>query len=91
LTPGSPAAPGMYAEIRVPDPNALARELVVIPRSALIYRGSLPMVQVATATDEKELRLVRLGERLDERHVSVLSGLRSGERIYATPHRTRGD
>lgn len=91
LAPGSPAAPGMYAEIMVPDPSAPARDMVVIPRSAVIRRGSLPMVQVATATDEKELRLVRLGESLDRNYVSVLSGLKPGEHVYAIPRGTPGD
>lgn len=91
LAPGSPAAPGMYAEVMVPDPSAPARDMVVIPRSAVIRRGSLPMVQVATATDEKELRLVRLGQSLDRNYVSVLSGLKPGEHVYATPRGTRGN
>ncbi len=91
LAPGSPAAPGMYAEVMVPDPSAPARDMVVIPRSAVIRRGSLPMVQVATATDKKELRLVRLGESVDRNYVSVLSGLTPGEQVYATPRDTRAD
>lgn len=91
LAPGSPAAPGMYAEVMVPDPSAPARDMVVIPRSAVIRRGSLPMVQVATATDEKELRLVRLGESLDRNYVSVLSGLKPGEQVYASPRGNSGN
>ncbi|MGF1613332.1 MAG: efflux RND transporter periplasmic adaptor subunit [Gammaproteobacteria bacterium] len=90
LAPGSPAAPGMYAEIMVPDPSAPARDMVVIPRSAVIHRGSLPMVHVVTPSEERELRLVRLGESLDDNYVSVLSGLKPGERVRATPRGTRG-
>lgn len=89
LPSGSPAAPGMYAEIMVPDPSAPVREMVIIPSSAVIRRGSLPMVEVATDTDQKELRLVRLGEYLDREYVSVLSGLRAGERVYTTPRGNR--
>ena len=82
VQPDSPAAPGMYAEVKVPDPTAPAQQVVVIPESAIIQRGSLPMVEVATEDGKKELRIVRLGEYVDARHVTVLSGLQPGEVIY---------
>lgn len=82
IQPGTPAAPGMYAEVMIPDNNALVRNVIAIPTSALIQRGSLPMVQVATPDGGRELRVVRLGEYLDGQTVSVLSGLRPGEVIY---------
>ncbi len=82
IQPGTPAAPGMYAEVMIPDNNALVRNVIAIPTSALIQRGSLPMVQVATPEGGRELRVVRLGEYIDSQTVSVLSGLRPGEVIY---------
>jgi RND family efflux transporter MFP subunit len=85
VEPGAPAAPGMYAEVKVPDPNAPVQQVVVVPVSAIVQRGSLPMVEVATGDGEKELRIVRLGEYVDARHVTVLSGLKPGEVIYARP------
>jgi multidrug efflux pump subunit AcrA (membrane-fusion protein) len=84
----APAAPGMYAEVMVPDPGAPAREMVVVPSSAVIRRGSLPMVEVVRDGNKKELRLVRLGEPLDRNYVSVLSGLKPGERVCANPRRS---
>lgn len=86
LPPDSPAAPGMYAEVMVPDPSAQAGTTLVIPRAALIRRGSLPMVQVAKDNDQKELRLVRLGKPLDRNYISVLSGLKADELVYVNPH-----
>jgi multidrug efflux pump subunit AcrA (membrane-fusion protein) len=79
LPTSAPAAPGMYAEVMIPDVDAPVRTVLVIPTAALVQRGSLPMVYVAREDDKKELRIVRLGERIDAHHVTVLSGLQPGE------------
>ena len=85
LPEGIPGGPGMYAEVMIPDVNAPVSVLPVIPTSAVIWRGSLPAVFVHNAKNKSELRLLRLGEAVDNTSVSVLSGIRTGERIYAQP------
>nr|VFK37352.1 MAG: RND family efflux transporter, MFP subunit [Candidatus Kentron sp. SD]VFK43738.1 MAG: RND family efflux transporter, MFP subunit [Candidatus Kentron sp. SD]VFK78739.1 MAG: RND family efflux transporter, MFP subunit [Candidatus Kentron sp. SD] len=104
LHPDAPAAPGMYAEVMIPDPNASMREVLVIPLSAVIQQGDQPMVRVVSADDSKsddvndekgELQLVRLGEHVDQEYISVLSGLRVGDCIHvsskrASPQSNRG-
>nr|VFK21144.1 MAG: RND family efflux transporter, MFP subunit [Candidatus Kentron sp. LPFa]VFK28961.1 MAG: RND family efflux transporter, MFP subunit [Candidatus Kentron sp. LPFa] len=93
LHPDAPAAPGMYAEVMVPDPNDTARQVLVIPSNAIIQQGDQPMVRIVSrdakpnsAGEEKgELQLVRLGEYVDADYVSVLSGLRSGDCIHVSP------
>lgn len=85
LPEGVPGGPGMYAEVMIPDVNAPVNILPVIPNSAVVWRGSLPAVFVLNAKNKSELRLLRLGEAVDNTSVSVLSGLRAGERIYAQP------
>jgi multidrug efflux pump subunit AcrA (membrane-fusion protein) len=80
-----PGGPGMYAEVMVPDSSAQAGDVPVIPDSAVLWRGSLPAVYVATEGGKTELRLIRLGEYVSGHQVAVLSGLKIGERIYATP------
>jgi len=85
LPDGVPGGPGMYAEVMVPDPSVPVQNLPVIPNSAVIWRGSLPAVFVANHQNEHELRLIRLGEALDNWNVAVLSGLRAGERIFSQP------
>ena len=85
LPEGIPGGPGMYAEVMIPDVNAPVSILPVIPTSAVVWRGSLPAVFVHNAKNKSELRLLRLGETVDNESVSVLSGIRSGERIYAQP------
>jgi len=80
-----PGGPGMYAEVMVPDSSAQAGDVPVIPDSAVLWRGSLPAVYVATEGGKTELRLIRLGEYVSGHQVAVLSGLKIGERIFATP------
>ena len=85
LPEGVPGGPGMYAEVMIPDPSVAIQNLPIIPNTAVIWRGSLPAVFVVNHKNEKELRLVRLGEAIDKWTVSVLSGLRPGERIFSHP------
>jgi multidrug efflux pump subunit AcrA (membrane-fusion protein) len=80
-----PGGPGMYAEVMVPDGSTQVSDVPVIPDSAVLWRGSLPAVYVATEGGKTELRLIRLGEYVSGHQVAVLSGLKVGERIYATP------
>ena len=85
LHPGAPAAPGMYAEVMVPDPNAPVRDVLVIPTAAVIRQGDRPMVRIisdnasAKPAGKGELQLIRLGEYAGGDYISVLSGLRSGD------------
>ena len=80
-----PGGPGMYAEVMIPDVSSDVSSVPVIPDSAVLWRGSLPAVYVATADNRKELRLIRLGDYVSGNQVAVLSGLSVGDRIYATP------
>ena len=85
LPEGVPGGPGMYAEVMVPDPTVPVQSLPVIPNSAIIWRGSLPAVYIVNHKNENELRLIRLGEAVDNWNVAVLSGIRAGERVFAQP------
>lgn len=83
--PQGTAEPGMYAKVLVPDFNAPARANPVIPASAIRYNGSLPGVYVLDEQGNAELRLIRVGEPVPGGLITVLSGLRPGERILADP------
>lgn len=85
LPVGVPGGPGMYAEVRVPDVTVPVNSVPTIPDSAVIWRGSLPAVFVAGEGGKPSLRLIRLGDYVGPQKISVLSGLRIGERIYAVP------
>ncbi len=83
--PQGVSAPGMYAEVMVPDFGAPTREHPVIPVTAIRYNGSLPGVYVRGADGEPQLRLIRVGESLGGGFTTVLSGLRPGEQILRDP------
>jgi multidrug efflux pump subunit AcrA (membrane-fusion protein) len=84
LQPGAPAKAGMYSEVLVPQPMSDQGSLPLIPISALVYRGGLPMVYVLDAQEKPRLHLLRLGEQFGDQ-VSVLTGLQGGERILLKP------
>jgi RND family efflux transporter MFP subunit len=94
LPPGVPAAPGMYVQALLAEPPGAGEVLAspVVPTSAVIYRGSLPIVFATNATGTVDLRVVRLGETVGDK-VVVLSGLQQGEKVVTspTPHMRSGD
>lgn len=77
----APAAPGMYAEVLIPEPGARGMDLPVIPVKAVFRRGGLPMVKVLNQAGQTELRLVRLGESLGNGKRVVLAGVVPGEKV----------
>jgi multidrug efflux pump subunit AcrA (membrane-fusion protein) len=81
LPPGAPGGAGMYAEVMINDVNAQSRDLPVVPKAALVWRGSLPGIYVMNANNDRELRLVRVGDDVGTDGVAILSGLRAGERV----------
>ena len=81
LPEGVPGGAGMYAEVMIPDYNSPTRALPIIPKAAISRKGSLPSVRVINKEGVPKLRLIRTGDEIDDNSVSVLSGLRPGERI----------
>ncbi len=79
-------APGMYAEIYVPENKKGENQTIVIPRTALTKGSSLPGVLVVKDNNTSELRMVRLGaEQNGGGKVAVISGLNPGEKIIDNP------
>lgn len=81
LPQGVPGGPGMYAEVMIPDVGSPSRALPVVPMAAINQRGSLPSVQILDDENKPKMRLVRIGEMVDENTVTILSGLKPGDRI----------
>jgi multidrug efflux pump subunit AcrA (membrane-fusion protein) len=81
LPQGAPGGAGMYADVIINDVNAQVHNLPVIPKNALIWRGSLPGVYVLNKNNKRELRLVRTGDEVGIDGIAVLSGIKPGERI----------
>lgn len=81
LPQGVPGGPGMYAEVMIPDVGSPSRALPVVPMAAIDQKGSLPSVQILDDENKPKMRLVRIGEVIDENSVTILSGLKPGDRI----------
>ena len=79
--PQGVSRPGAYVKVKVPDITAPQSGLVKIPLTAVRFNGSLPGVYVKGSDGRGHLRLVRIGEHLDDTYVSILSGLQVGDEV----------
>ncbi len=91
LPPGVPGGAGMYAEVMITDVNAKVRDLPVVPKNALVWRGSLPGIYVMNEQNKRELRLVRTGDEVGVDGIAILSGLRVGERVFVKGAESTGN
>lgn len=85
LPEGCGAHSGQYAEVLIPDPSQTAQPHPAIPESAILWRGSLPSVFLVEEDGDLRLRLIRIGDRAPDGRISVISGIRVGDRILANP------
>lgn len=86
LPVGVSAGPGMYAEVFLSSPTQQAMDpMPVVPKSALVRRGSLPNLYVVNDQNRVEMRAVRVGRELGANRIVVLSGVKDGERIVDNP------
>jgi multidrug efflux pump subunit AcrA (membrane-fusion protein) len=88
LPEGSPGGPGLYAEVIIVDTTQAKKPVPVIPKDAVIYRGSLPSVFVLDEENKARMKIVRLGSEYDKTRVTVLSGIKAGDRIISSPPKT---
>lgn len=79
------AAPGMYAEVYLPESKKGDSQVLAVPSTALMKGSSLPSVLVVKPDNTSELRLVRLGSDQGNGKVEVVSGLSAGERVIDSP------
>ncbi len=84
LPKNTPASPGMYVEVMIPELSQNSIELVTIPSSAITLRGSLPTIYVQK-DGQLETRLIRIGDKSDNGWTSVLSGVYPGEMVLKNP------
>ncbi len=85
LPEGTPGGPGLYAEVTIDDTTSSTRPMPVIPKDAVLYRGSLPSVYVLDDQNKARMKMVRLGADYDSLRVTVLSGIEEGDRIISAP------
>jgi multidrug efflux pump subunit AcrA (membrane-fusion protein) len=84
LPENSLASPGMYVEVMIPEFSNKVVKVLTIPSSAIIVRGSLPVIYVKN-NDKLDMRFVRVGDVADNGWVSILSGVYPGEEILKNP------
>lgn len=85
LPEGIPGGPGMYAEVTVPNVSVAPRNVIIVPATAIRQRGSLNVIYRLNEANKVEIRYVRLGEKINENMVAVLSGLQDNDRILTNP------
>jgi len=88
LPEGSPGGPGLYAEVTINDTSASKKPVPVIPKDAIIKRGSLPSVFILDEENKAQMKIVRLGPEFDKTRITVLSGVKAGDRIISSPPKT---
>lgn len=79
--------PGTAAKVLVPVGRS---EKLVVPAAAVVRRSELTAVYVLTEGGGRQLRQVRVGNRVSDDAVEVLAGLAAGERVALDPLRGSG-
>lgn len=74
--------PGSFVEVRFELPPN--REVLRIPASTLIFRGSQPEVATVGSDDKVELKTIEVGRDLGT-EIEVLSGLTTDDRVIRSP------
>lgn len=82
----SAVVPGTAAKVLVPIGRS---QKLVVPAAAVFRRSELTAVYVLTDAG-RQLRQVRVGNRVDDTSLEVLAGLAAGERVALDPQRGTG-
>ena len=84
LPAGTKATVGQYAEVTVPAIGMSRTSTLMIPRSAVIKKGGLPLVFTVGPDGRSRLRVVRVGETEGDA-VAILSGVREDDMVVTNP------
>lgn len=77
------AFPGMFVKVAI---SVGSRQVLAVPRSAVVYRSEVIGVYVLSDEGRVSLRHIRVGEGLPDGRQIVLSGLQAGEQVVDDPH-----
>lgn len=80
--PGLLLKPGMFATVHIQ--STLAEDRVLVPREAVIDTGERQVAFVSLGEGRFEPRDVRIGAEGDSGRLSILEGLRPGERVVVS-------
>ena len=81
LPPSKELRAGMYASADIPTGT---KQAILVPRSAIVVRGSLPCAYVMDSKDIAQLRYVTLGATHGDA-VETLSGIAANEKLIDDP------
>ncbi len=79
-----PVIAGSYAEIELFD-IFNTKKTALIPDSALVWRSSIPSVFIVNKENKTELRFVRIGDKVANDKISILSGLKKYDKVIINP------
>lgn len=85
LAPDVDVHSGTYAEVLLQDTRRMGSSLPLIPESAIVWRGSLPAVFMVTQDNQLKMKVLRIGASTSDGRVSVISGIKPGDRILKNP------
>ncbi len=77
--------PGMYLKTSFQIGN---QQVLTAPLSSIIHRGEVTAVYVASADSDNRIlnfRQIRIGKKLSENTIEILSGLKQGEKVVLNP------
>jgi len=79
---------GMYASVKIVEQNASSKGLPIVPKSSIVWRGSLPAVFLISENNRLKMQLIRMGSPSGSDYFAVISGLKEGDRILASANST---
>lgn len=89
LPVGINAHAGMYASVKIDGQNTRQQSsMPIIPKSSIVWRGSLPAVFLVKEDQHLKMQLIRRGKAYGNDFYSVISGLKAGDRILTTANST---
>ncbi len=89
LPQGVNAHAGMYASVKINEQNSAQQSsMPLIPKSSIVWRGSLPAVFLIKEDNHLKMQLIRMGHASGDNYFSVISGLKAGDRILTSANST---
>lgn len=79
------ATAGMYSEVFVQDNGSQVSKQLVVPDSSIIMKSGIALIHVVSDEGKNRLKIVRLGSKLANGDVVILSGVKENERIIINP------
>jgi multidrug efflux pump subunit AcrA (membrane-fusion protein) len=77
---GVSAHAGMYASVKLKESEQQG-DMPSVPKTSIVWRGSLPAVFLVTEDNRLKMQLIRMGSPIGNDTFAIISGLKEGDRI----------